>query len=112
MIICRLSPTRLIEKGVEQSCEGGEINKASSNAAKNRKSSKSYTTPDRFLSETYATEEGEYAVFRTIALNLEAISQVEKYDGFMEYAQIWKRTQHESLNSTTTDGNPRMHPES
>lgn len=59
-----------------------EIDKASSNAACNRKSSKSYKSPDRFLSEAYATGDGECAVFRTIALNLEAISEEEKYDGF------------------------------
>ena len=38
--------------------------------------------PDRFLSETYATEDGEVAVFRTVSLNLDAISEEEKYDGF------------------------------
>lgn len=41
-----------------------------------------WKSPDRFLSETYATEDGEVAVFRTVTLNLDAISEEEKYDGF------------------------------
>lgn len=59
-----------------------EIDKADSNARNNRTSTKSYKSPDRFLSETYATEDGEVAAFRTVALNLDAISEEEKYDGF------------------------------
>ena len=59
-----------------------EIDKADSNARGNRTLTKSYKSPDRFLSETYATEDGEVAVFRTVSLNLDAISEEEKYDGF------------------------------
>ncbi len=59
-----------------------EIDKADSNARGNRTLTKSYKSPDRFLSETYATEDGEVAVFRTVTLNLDAISEEEKYDGF------------------------------
>ena len=38
--------------------------------------------PGRYVSETYATEEGEVAVFKVAALNLDAIADDEKYDGF------------------------------
>lgn len=40
------------------------------------------TSPERFLAETYATEQGEVAVFKTVALNLDAISDEERFDGF------------------------------
>lgn len=40
------------------------------------------TSPERFLSETHATEQGEVAVFKTVALNLDAIADEERYDGF------------------------------
>lgn len=59
-----------------------EIDKADDNARKNRTSAKSYKDPNRFLSETYITGDGEPAVYRTVALNLDAISDEEKYDGF------------------------------
>lgn len=39
-------------------------------------------SPQRFISEAYATGEGEVAVFKTMALNLDAIAEEEKYDGF------------------------------
>lgn len=59
-----------------------EIDKAASNARKNKVGDKSYKDPNRFLSETFVTEDGEIASFRTVALNLDAISEEEKYDGF------------------------------
>lgn len=40
------------------------------------------TAPGRYVSEMYATAEGEVAVFKVAALNLEAIADDEKYDGF------------------------------
>lgn len=40
------------------------------------------TSPERFLIESHATEHGEEAVFKTVALNLGAIADEEKYDGF------------------------------
>lgn len=39
-------------------------------------------SPQRFISEAYATQEGEAAVYKTMALNLDAIAEEEKYDGF------------------------------
>lgn len=59
-----------------------EIDKAELNARKNKVAEKSYKDPNRFLSETFATEDGEIASYRTVALNLDAISEEEKYDGF------------------------------
>ena len=50
-----------------------EIDKAGSNARGSRTSAKSYKSPDRFLSETYATEDGEVAVFRTVALRARSL---------------------------------------
>ena len=37
---------------------------------------------ERQLQESYATEDGELAVYRTVALNLDAIKDEERYDGF------------------------------
>lgn len=51
-------------------------------ARKGRSGKKRPTSPERFLSETYATEQGEVAVFKTVALNLDAISDEERLDGF------------------------------
>lgn len=59
-----------------------EIDKAANNARTNRTSAKSYKDPNRFLTQTYITEDGEQAVFKTVALNLGAISEEEKFDGF------------------------------
>lgn len=59
-----------------------EIDKAELNARKNKVAEKSYKDPNRFLSETFATEDGEIASYRTVALNLDAISEEGKYDGF------------------------------
>ena len=39
-------------------------------------------SPQRFISEAYATQDGEAAVYKTMALNLDAIAEEEKYDGF------------------------------
>lgn len=39
-------------------------------------------SPQRFISEAYATDEGEVAVYKTMALNLDAIEQEEMFDGF------------------------------
>ena len=39
-------------------------------------------SPQRFISEAYATQEGEVAVYKTMALNLDAIAEEERYDGF------------------------------
>lgn len=39
-------------------------------------------SPQRFIAEAYCTAEGEQAVFKTMALNLDAIAEEEKYDGF------------------------------
>lgn len=59
-----------------------EIKKAECNVKNNKTSAKSYKDPDRFLSEIYATKDGEVANYRRIALNLDAISEEERYDGF------------------------------
>lgn len=37
---------------------------------------------DRYIAEIHATAEGELAVYKTMALNLDAISEEERYDGF------------------------------
>lgn len=39
-------------------------------------------SPKRFIQEAYATKDGEAAVYKTMALNMDAISDEEKYDGF------------------------------
>lgn len=51
-------------------------------AAKGGVSKKRKNAAGRYLTETYATIEGEVAVFKTVALNLDAIADDEKYDGF------------------------------
>lgn len=61
--------TRQIERDAKIAAKGG-VNKKRANA------------PGRYVSETYATESGEIAVFKVAALNLDAIADDEKYDGF------------------------------
>lgn len=51
-------------------------------AAKGGVSKKRANAPGRYVSELYATETGEVAVFKVAALNLDAIADDEKYDGF------------------------------
>lgn len=51
-------------------------------AARGGVSKKRSNAPGRYVSETYATEGGEVAVFKTAALNLDAIADDERYDGF------------------------------
>lgn len=43
---------------------------------------KNTNAPGRYVSETYATKDGEVAAFKVAALNLDAIADDEKYDGF------------------------------
>jgi transposase len=38
--------------------------------------------PGRYVAETFATQEGEVATFKVAALNLDAIADDERYDGF------------------------------
>jgi transposase len=61
--------TRQIERDTKIAAKGG-INKKRTNA------------PGRYITETFATEDGEVATFKVAALNLEAIADDEKYDGF------------------------------
>lgn len=65
----RLLRGRQIERDAKIVAKGG-INKKRPNA------------PGRYVTETYATQDGEIAVFKVAALNLDAISDDEKYDGF------------------------------
>lgn len=65
----RMLRTRQIERDTKIAAKGG-INKKRPNA------------PGRYVTETYATQDGEIAVFKVAALNLDAISDDEKYDGF------------------------------
>lgn len=51
-------------------------------AARGGVSKKRKNAPGRYVSETYVTEDGEVAVFKVAALNLDAIADEEKYDGF------------------------------
>lgn len=51
-------------------------------AAKGGIHKKRVNAPGRYLSELYATETGEAAVFKVAALNLDAIADDERYDGF------------------------------
>lgn len=51
-------------------------------AAKGSVQKKRANAPGRYLTELHATETGEVAVFKTAPLNLEAIVDDEKYDGF------------------------------
>lgn len=59
-----------------------EVDKAARKVQKGGDTKKSYKDADRFLIKTYSTSDGEVAVFRTVALNLDAISEEEKFDGF------------------------------
>lgn len=60
---------RQIERDEKIAAKGG-INKKRTNA------------PGRYVTETFATKDGEVATFKVAALNLEAIADDEKYDGF------------------------------
>lgn len=50
--------------------------------AKGGISKKRKNAPGRYVTEMYATDDGEVAVFKVAALNLNAIEDDEKYDGF------------------------------
>lgn len=65
----RLLRDRQIERDAKIVAKGG-ITKKRPNA------------PGRYVTETYTTQDGEIAVFKVAALNLDAISDDEKYDGF------------------------------
>ena len=51
-------------------------------AANGGVSKKRTNAPGRYVAETYTTETGEVATFKVAALNLDAISDDERYDGF------------------------------
>lgn len=51
-------------------------------AAKGGVCKKRVNASGRYVTETYATEDGEVAKFKIAALNLDAIADDEKYDGF------------------------------
>lgn len=59
-----------------------EIEVAESDIKRGRSGKRRSKSPQRFISEAYATQEGEEAVYKTMALNLDAIAEEEKYDGF------------------------------
>jgi transposase len=61
--------SRQIERDAKIADKGG-INKKRTNA------------PGRYVAETFATQEGEVAAFKVAALNLDAIADDERYDGF------------------------------
>lgn len=61
--------SRQVERDAKIAAKGG-INKKRANA------------PGRYVTETYVTGDGEVAVFKVAALNLDAISDDKKYDGF------------------------------
>ncbi len=61
--------SRQIERDAKIAANGG--------VCKKRKNA-----PGRYVSETYVTEDGEVAAFKVAALNLDAIADEEKYDGF------------------------------
>lgn len=61
--------SRQIERDAKTVAEGG-LKKKRKNAA------------GRYISETYTTEDGEIAAFKVAALNLDAIADEERYDGF------------------------------
>lgn len=61
--------SRQIERDAKIAARGG-VSKKRANAA------------GRYVTELYATEDGEVAVFKAAALNLDAIADDEKYDGF------------------------------
>lgn len=51
-------------------------------AAKGGVQKRRANAPGRYVTETHATESGEVAVFKVAALNLDAIAEDERYDGF------------------------------
>lgn len=59
-----------------------EISVAERNVSKGSSGKKRGKSPERFIRESYATADGEEAVYKTMALNLDAIADEEKYDGF------------------------------
>lgn len=59
-----------------------EIEVAENDIKRGASGKKRSKSPQRFVAETFATEDGEEAVFKTMALNLDAIAEEEKYDGF------------------------------
>ena len=59
-----------------------EIDKAAVMAKNGCSGKRKNKSAERFLQESYATEDGELAVYRTVALNLDAIEDEERYDGF------------------------------
>lgn len=59
-----------------------EIEVAESDIKRGISGKKRSKSPQRFISEAYATQEGEAAVYKAMALNLDAIAEEEKYDGF------------------------------
>lgn len=59
-----------------------QIDIAETMVKKGTSGKKRQTSPERFLSEVYATETGELAEFKTVALNMNAIADEQKYDGF------------------------------
>lgn len=59
-----------------------EIDVAKKNVKKGTSGKKRGKSPDRFISEAYATADGELAVYKTMALNLDAIADEERFDGF------------------------------
>lgn len=61
--------SRQIERDAKIAAKGG-VNKKRTNA------------PGRYVTETYATKDGEVAIFKVAALNLDAIADDEQYDGF------------------------------
>ncbi len=61
--------SRQIERDAKIAAKGG-INKKKRNA------------PGRYVTEAFATKDGEAAIFKVAALNLDAIADDEKHDGF------------------------------
>lgn len=59
-----------------------EIEVAARDVSKGSSGKRRSKSPARFICEAYATAEGELAVYKTMALNLDAIADEEKYDGF------------------------------
>lgn len=59
-----------------------EIEIAEKMVKKGTSGKKRSKSPDRFVSELFATEQGELAQYKSIALNLDAIQEEEKFDGF------------------------------
>lgn len=65
-----------------RSLRSRQIERDAKIAAKGGICKKRTNAPGRYVAETYATKDGEVAVFKVAALNLDAISDDEKYDGF------------------------------